>query len=209
MTHTTIPDVLDEVAVGDLTAFESLRVFRDALKNEEDEGIFQIAYEALRSVAWKKLSSRTTGDEMMEWHDAFRQAAALFDDRGLSSLSERTLVLSELVLESARFASMNVPQDMMRRPHVVSILEAICALGVDTPREDVRKRTGLGQANLSRILASLISAGLVDRKRAGREALLSLTSLARELMNPTPDDSDELLDIDPPLKPDGSAAVTG
>lgn len=191
-------DALVAMAAGEFDREGTIGCVRQHL--DEDPTHPELVYDALRSFCWKLLTARLAEQEMREWHDVFRQSGALLEARGHSDQSKMVNVLSDLTLESARFAAVNRPEEMIRRRYVQEILHAIAASGKEGAwRRDVMERTGLKQANLSRILAHLTSASLVDRRMVGREARLLLTSLARSLLPSSPDGGYQAVTVSPSI----------
>lgn len=165
--------LLARLAEGEKTPADAITLIRDLLAQEisEDE-----IYAALAAGMWQSLTDRKYGQEARAWQDAYRQIGALFKARSRIDLSERLRGFADLAAASARFGEVHERKSLVQRPHVISILKLIAELGgQDIRRELVREKTGLGDANLSRILGTLSSAGLISRQRNEREVVLTIT----------------------------------
>lgn len=183
----TYPDPisLERLARLDLSPTEALDVLQLVLVDPK-EGEAQRSYEALRSAVWKLLTSRLYGEAMRDWQDVCRRGAALMRSHGAENQAEKTLTLAELALESARFGDVHQRVRVAARPQVRKLLHILSQHGGQAMRDVVLEEAGLGQANLSRILATLASIGFVERVTLGREVHLTLTSLGREALSRPP-----------------------
>ena len=132
-------------------------------------------YEALRGAVWHLVSGREDGSHLDLWADVVLRLRQVLRDRR-SALSERFTVLADLLDQSARFPKLHPRRDLARRKHVAPILSMLSLADGPTRRGAIARGTGLKEANLSRILANLVSAGLVSRRYEGRDAILELTS---------------------------------
>lgn len=176
---------LEHLVRIDLTPSEALDLIHRDLK-APDTPQLQRTYEALRSAGWKLLTARLYGDPMRDWQDVFRRAAALFRACDAPLLAERTLTLAELALESARFGAAHDRKIVAARPQVRKILSILKRHSGQAMREIVLAESKLGQANLSRILATLASVGFIERDVEGREVRISLTRLGYEALTRPP-----------------------
>jgi hypothetical protein len=105
---------------------------------------------------------------------------SLLRAKGSGALAERFSTLSDLVGQAIRFAESHPIAEVLSRKHVLRLLESIQELGGRARRAELGKIIGLAEANLSRVISNLVTAGLIERKSAGREAELNLTSVAIE-----------------------------
>jgi predicted transcriptional regulator len=189
---------IDDLALGELAVPQALTLLRASLDQPDIQTIARV-YEALRALAWKKFAERVVGEEMRQWHDLFRQAAALFDVANSGTYSQRAAAFADLAIESVRFGNANSIDDMRARAHVRDILVALSKRGGTALRSAVMHDTHLKQANLSRVLAHMAAAGFVDRRPSGREVVVSLTSLGREAISSPPRHGANALMVSPPL----------
>ncbi|MGU3387830.1 winged helix-turn-helix domain-containing protein [Methylobacterium sp. D53M] len=162
---------LEALRSGDV-ALEDARTALEAALQAGDSD--QRVYVALRDWTWKTLTGHLSCDDMEGWHALIRGVAARIASRS-AALSERLRVLSEMIYTSIRFTDANALEDVVRREHVGAILGALRATpdGV-LSREDLRRRFGLGQANLSRVLTIMASSGLVRKEMQGRRVFVRL-----------------------------------
>lgn len=171
---------LENVGRGDATPAEAVSAIREAIQSGEELG--ERVYAALRDVTWRTLTSRAFNDELAGWFDVMRHGAALARRASGASLAEKLRVLSDLIAQSARFAELQPVDEVLNRKHVIAILRRLASSVAPTARADLARSTGLANANLSRVLAVLASSGLVERKSSGKEALFSLTSAGRSVL---------------------------
>lgn len=162
---------LEALRSGDVALEDAQTALEAALQAGDSD---QRVYVALRDWTWKTLTGHLSCDDMEGWHALIRGVAARIASRS-AALSERLRVLSEMIYTSIRFTDANAPEDVVRREHVGAILEALRATpnGV-LSREDLRRRFGLGQANLSRVLTIMASSGLVRKEMQGRRVFVRL-----------------------------------
>jgi hypothetical protein len=196
---------LAALSLGELDAGDALTSIRAILSKGGGE-VEAHVYETLRAATWKLLTARAYGDKVREWHDVLSQLTALAAATAQANLAMRIDVLSDLLSESINFGDANPAEDLMRREHVTDILRAIQALNPrlgTASRGDIKAKTQLKDANLSRILANMVAAGLVERNSFGKQALFALTDLSRKLLNSPPTNvpatRPQLL-VDPPLE---------
>jgi len=188
---------LEALASNELGPEEALseirRFFDEGNAGEE-------VYSALVAGVWQSLTARKFGTESRAWHDLFRQVSSLYRAHERLDLAERMRVLSDLAMASTRFGETNGKTALLSRAYVLDILTAVIELGGEgAKREKVRELTGVGEANLSRILGTLESAGLLTRKRVGKEVTLGITAEGRAAAtgkrvpprdpDPSPDDA--------------------
>ncbi len=168
---------LDRIATGDLSPSEALGCFRNLIKRENDP--FPRIAAAIQSVVWTRLTTRDFGPDLEDWHEVFKQAEALSRSEGADGAAERIAAFAALTAQSVRFADAQPVDKILQRKHVVELLEELSRSNAPVPRARIADKLGLVDANLSRILAILASAGLIKRQRDGKEALFALTEFGR------------------------------
>jgi|GEM_PF-4138850 len=153
----------------------------------------EIVYERLRSVVFHLLSGREGGTQLNEWAETINRVRGLISLKD-SSFSERFVSLGDLLEQADNFKSIHSFEQIKKRKHVVELLKSAgqSADGVD--RKLLAKQLGLGDANLSRILSNLVSAGIVEREPCGREIRVKLTDAGRrgcrDILTPGADKKD-------------------
>lgn len=186
---------LDDVALGLVEPTAARKVIAAALERD-DEGSVSIVYDALRTLVWRLLIERRLDADLRGWFNLLKQARGAFTHKGYPG-AERFGVLAELVSESIGFAEANQLDTLLRRAHVrevLVVLRQIAATRSDpvVPRAELLRRTGLRDANLSRILRTLIMHGLVERRADGRRAGFELTEAGRSAITDVPDHATQL-----------------
>lgn len=101
-------------------------------------------------------------------------------DAGEAELAARLLGVADQSLRWPRHGLARVPVDLRRRAHEGEMVAFLYARGTPTHREELLERFGLKQGNLSRVLANLATAGLVERHSERRKQLVGLTAAGRE-----------------------------
>jgi PAS domain-containing protein len=172
-----LQNALDRVGRGDATPAEATETIRSALLS--DAGLGDRVYEALRDVTWRTLTARSFGEELPQWFEVFRHAAALARS-GSADLAERIRGFAELLSQSARFAELQPVDELLTRKHSKAVLKAIAEAGKFIKRSALLNLIGLGEANLSRVTGALVAQGLVTRSSSGKEAHFALTQLGRQ-----------------------------
>ncbi|MEA3016588.1 MAG: hypothetical protein QOI38_1310 [Sphingomonadales bacterium] len=113
---------------------------------------------------------RTLSEHVLRVRDSLK--------RSNPSLARRISVLEDMVDEAlAALPSSDRPE--RSRKHVAEILTSLHEAGTMS-RADLRRRHGLGDANMSRILRALEEEGLIARWQNGREVTVGITALGRE-----------------------------
>jgi signal transduction histidine kinase len=135
----------------------------------------EAAYRALKGAVWHLVASRDTGPHVDLWEDVILRVRGLLRSIG-STLADRFTVLADLLDQSARFATFQSKEELKNRKHVGAILELLARYNAPVERSVVAKETGLRDANLSRILANLASAGWIVRRYEGRQLYVGLTN---------------------------------
>jgi hypothetical protein len=175
MTHhetENLASKLAELAQCEMSPKEAVFVVR-AIAAKADDGFSWRLYEALRATIWKLLTRREFGDIITEWHDVYRQSAALYAAVN-HELAVRISVIAELALESDRFGRTHSSADMLTKQHVQSILSFLSKQGGTAKRDDIKQAVQLEQSNLTRVLNNMSSVGLIERRRLGREKIIAL-----------------------------------
>lgn len=177
-------DLRTQIALLEVEPSHALTGIRAALRSRDEE-TDRALFESLRSATWKLLTSQIYGGEVRQWYDLILQVCAYYVERNVA-LEAKLTALSELLMESIRFGEVHPADEVTSRQHVLDILRAIDSLDRDKTgarRTDVLETTGLKQSNLSRILATMQSLGLVIKKMRGREAVLFLTARGKSSLN--------------------------
>lgn len=172
---------LEDVATASVPPGEALRLLREVLANGDGTSpgdAVETAYEALRSVVWQIVSSRSEDPEARGWADVVLRVRQLVRTQGRSE-AERLTALYDMLDQTIRFAERRHVRRAVHGKHVSSILGRILQGGGSVARIDLAAATGLKDANLSRILSNLVAEGLVERRFSGREVFLSLTPAGR------------------------------
>ena len=133
------------------------------------------AYLALRAWVWKALDQRRRDPELREWDDLLCAAAALMAQHGQPALAERLTALHELLSESVAVSETLAAHDITRRQHVAEVLDFLASNGGQANRSAIGAHLSLGQANLTRVLNLMSTAGLIERTTLGKEAVFSLS----------------------------------
>ncbi len=134
-------------------------------------------YSVLRTWVWKALDGRRRDTELRDWFDVLRRTRAQLEaDYGLQA--ERLRVLHDLVRDSIDAADVLSPEEIMKRSHVRDVLKLLSSdLTEQMDRAVIGAKLCLKQANLTRILNMMSSAGLIERATYGKQALYQLTPL--------------------------------
>lgn len=169
---------LDKIATGEISisaATELLRQNLDQLSEKKAKKVYTV----LRAWVWKALNERRRDNELRQWHSLISHASACMEDEFVHH-AVRIQVLHELVYESISAKQVYSHDDLVGRSHVKEILIYIYE-GPDhsIERRKLVERLGLKDANLSRVLAMMLNAGLVERSARGKHAIFSLTSSGR------------------------------
>lgn len=167
------PDDFDDIALGEVTPAQALTTIRK-WGAKDDDAFGRYVYVALKEVSLRLLTTRARND-VSAWTNVIRQSSALLKGRGDLVHGERLLVLSDLAADWERQCSANVLEEVLARPYVMPILEAVHWRGGQAKRAEVAKAVGIGEANFSRILGTLESSGLLIRDKL-RERTLTLTA---------------------------------
>lgn len=196
---------LQRIALGDISPDEALDELVKVLHSDKENGAAAV-YEAARAATWKIISSRSGSGSARDWYDVLRQLSSHLSSGFKPEWAPRVRTLAELVVETVRFSEVNSASQLLQRDHVRKILTAMNALQVDgrVRRQELSRRVKLGDSNLSRILASMITVGLISREFEGREAIFMLTPEGRNPGRPRPAE-DETVITDPPIVMDMSA----
>lgn len=167
---------LEGMGRGEIGPGEAWLTIRELLKENAREFADHV-YVALQEVAWRLSGSRRAEPEAAGWQAVFGRACTMLELAGEDATSHKVDALAELIARSARFAEMQPLDDVLGRRHVAALLRVLATQGGRAARGAVLEATGLGQANLSRVIAMLEAHGLVRREMSGREADLTLTEV--------------------------------
>jgi predicted transcriptional regulator len=167
--------VLDELSSGVLSpeeAFTSLRTFLSERKGREPS---EQVYEAVRGIVWQLVSSRESGDHILQWQNTLLKVKQLVR-RNDEHIAERFIVLADFLGQSARFREIHAPQEIRQRKHVMDVLRILAEARRPVDRKTIEIELRLKTANLSRVLSNLAAEGLVQRRYRGRDVEVSLTA---------------------------------
>jgi len=114
-------------------------------------------------------------DDVPEWHDLYKHASSLARLAGRTDLAERIHALAELVSQTVRFADRQSLEEVLARRHVADMIAGLVWRDGTARRTLLAEASGLAEANLSRVLAILEAHGLIRRRRADKEVIVSLT----------------------------------
>lgn len=170
--------LLESVASASVGPREAFLLLRALLDRGSGETILERVYEALRSAVYQFVAGHERSREIDLWADVILRTKQLFRMRS-DRLAERLTVLADFMEQASRFAAFNPATEMRSRKHVSAILRVLAHSDKPVERARLIEATGLGQANLSRILGNLIALGWVSRGREGREVLLTITPSGR------------------------------
>lgn len=161
------------------------KALNDALEREK-------AYVSLSRWTWRILVERRLDVDLRDWHRLIldfagtlsrRESGTCARSRGErhaplepKAIGERLKAFADLVAEQIRAAEAARPEELTRRAHVAEVLSALAgAPGEHLEREAIKEKSGLKDANLSRLLTLLAANGLVERHARGRNASFRIT----------------------------------
>ncbi|MCP2216240.1 hypothetical protein [Bradyrhizobium elkanii] len=174
----TFEIALDRIGRGDATPAEAATVIRTALAAEPS--LVERVYDALRDVTWRTLTSRSFGDELPNWYDVIRHAAAVAGSKAGSDVAAKMLAFADLISQSARFAELQPLEEVLNRKHTKSLLAALAGAGKSITNIALMSILGLRESNLSRVTGALQGTGLIERTSSGKEASFTLTDRGRQ-----------------------------
>ncbi|MGY4422005.1 hypothetical protein ACVWY2_004454 [Bradyrhizobium sp. JR6.1] len=157
---------LDRIGRGDATPAEAAAAIRKALTAEPS--LAERVYDALRDVTWRTLTSRSFGDELLQWFEVLRHAAALAGSKNAGGISERMRAFADLISQSARFAELQPLDEVLNRKHTKPLLSAIAGAGKAVSNIALMSILGLRESNLSRVTGALQGTGLIERSSSGK-----------------------------------------
>jgi predicted transcriptional regulator len=138
-------------------------------------------YAALAHKVWTLLIERRLDGEVRDWH-AVLQAVKAFVAAQDKAMSERMVVLSDLLRESINLAETSPARELAQRPHAASILAILRGAGDYVPRRRLLAELGIGSSHLSNVLTQLVGHSIIERRGKGKEAEFCLTAHGREIM---------------------------
>ena len=167
---------LDDIALAQATP-QQARSALGAAMTELTPEIAQRIYSVLRAWVWKAVDGRRRDGELRDWFDVLRRTRAQLEGDYVLQ-AERLRVLHDLVRDSIDAADVLSPEEVMKRSHVRNILKLLSSdLTEQVDRALIGAKLGLKQANLTRVLNMMSSAGLIERATYGKQALYQLTPL--------------------------------
>ena len=170
---------LDRIGRGDATPAEAAAAIRKALTAEPS--LAERVYDALRDVTWRALTARSFGDDLPQWFEVVRHAAALAGNKDAAGIAERIRAFGDLISQSARFAELQPLEEVLKRKHTKSLLGALAQAGKTVSNIALMSILGLRESNLSRVTGALQGTGLIERTSSGKEASFALTDLGRRV----------------------------
>ncbi|MCJ8057153.1 MarR family transcriptional regulator [Shinella curvata] len=140
----------------------------------------ETVYEKVQSLVFHLIAGRRFGGSLDEWAVVVGRIRGLVEvnDR---LLAERFIVLGELLEQAHHFADVHSVADVLSKKHVSAILTAVGANPDGVDRKQLLASFNLGDANLSRILTNLVTAGLIDREWEGRDVTVKLSEYGRKI----------------------------
>lgn len=174
----TFEIALDRIGRGDATPAEAATVIRTALAAEPS--LAERVYDALRDVTWRMLTSRSFGDELPNWYDVIRHAAAVAGSKTGGGVAAKMLAFADLISQSARFAELQPFEEVLNRKHTKALLAALAGAGKSITNIALMSILGLRESNLSRVTGALQGTGLIERTSSGKEASFTLTHRGRQ-----------------------------
>lgn len=185
----SIDITLEAVAADQLDAKSARSRLLAALTDERGH---EAAYSALSRWVWRALVERRLDVDLRDWHRLILDVAAVVrraaEERpadapsrrraGLdpASAAERLKGFADLVRESIQAAEASVPEEFTQRAHVAELLDVLATNpGEPCARKALQERTGLKDANLSRLLTLLAANDLVERMPRGKSATFRIT----------------------------------
>lgn len=186
-------DELEVLARDEVSAAEARNLIWITLQQEGGQA--RAAYSALCRWTWRVTMERRLDSELRAWHRLLLDVAGLLALRaenespctppaglGLLAAAERVRGLADILSLSIDAAEVVDNEEFMSRAHVRTVLNVLAA-EPDTSlrREKIRRQTGLGQANLSRLLTLLTVKGLLERKSISKSAEFKITARGLQL----------------------------
>ncbi|SDO47541.1 hypothetical protein SAMN05444050_4226 [Afipia sp. GAS231] len=146
-----------------------------------EPSLVERVYDALRDVTWRTLTSRSFGDELPNWFDVIRHAAALTGGKTGGGVAAKMLAFADLISQSARFAELQPLEEVLNRKHTKALLTALAGAGKSITNIALMSILGLRESNLSRVTGALQGTGLIERTSSGKEASFTLTDRGRQV----------------------------
>lgn len=188
---------LEALARDEVSAGEARQLIWSTLSSEDKEGACA-AYSALCRWTWRITVERRLDAELPAWHRLLLDVAGRLTSRaeeegtgepgaGLSmgAAAERVRGLADILRLSIDAAELVDMDEFMSRAHVMDVLKVLAAEPESyLQRDKIRKQTGLGQANLSRLLTLLAVKGLLERKSVSKSAAFKITPQGLRLCGP-------------------------
>lgn len=168
---------LDVISHSDVTAADAQRLIAIALseKPSPDARTVQKISTVLRDWVWHALNERRRDPELRSWYKLIQRQSSYLQDFHATE-AERLRLLSELVYTSISVEQTIRPMDIIRRSHVLAILEMLHEQPDGTlGRAAINAELKIRDANLSRVLKLLLASGIIERSRLGRTAEFKLT----------------------------------
>ncbi|ESZ22828.1 hypothetical protein [Mesorhizobium sp. L2C084A000] len=166
--------ILEAIATNSVLPSAAFASLREHLLSPADVAFPERVYEAFRSLVWGTVSNREAGESLNAWSDVILKIRQLLRSRSVP-FAERFTVLADFLEQSNRFANFHPADELLGRKHVRAILAGLLQHNRKTTRTTIAQATKLRDANLSRILANLGSAGWIRRHNEGREVVITLT----------------------------------
>lgn len=170
--------LLDQIAEGSLSATEA-RLAIAELPSDLDDVTAKRIYVAFRSWTWKAIDRKRRDPELRDWFDLLKRTQVRLKRH--DALAFQIQVLLDLVSESVSVAERRPVADVLSRRNARALLLSLQASPEGTlSKAAIMRALALKQANASRLMNVMLSAGLVERTMDGREALFRLSRSGME-----------------------------
>lgn len=181
---------LETIAMGDASAAVAQKVIASVLKSNDADAPGRV-YDALRAFVFLTLVERRgAADDLPAWAQLVRRTRSALAT-GNAKEAEWMRPLSDMVGDAIGFGESFRIDNVVRRAHVREILATLRdyedAQGVGAcPRTELQRRTQLRDANLSKVVGTLIHHGLVERHRDRQFRAYELTARGRKILERLP-----------------------
>ena len=164
---------LDQIAEGSLSATQARAAIAE-LPRDVDQVTARRIYVSFRSWTWKAIDQKRRDPELREWFDLLKRAQVRL--RPYEAVAAQMQVLMDLISESVSVAGRRPVSDVLGRRNARTLLAQLNAAPDGTlSKKAVMQSLVLKQANASRLMNVMLSAGLVERVMDGREAIFRLS----------------------------------
>ncbi|MEG3166574.1 hypothetical protein U1737_00010 [Sphingomonas sp. LB3N6] len=159
-----------------MAASQAWELLVPVLETKSDAVAGQVC-DVLRAWTWKALDRRRRDPDLKEWVELLNRVEAFYADR-FASLASKLEVLADLLHESLAVSELALPEDLLRRKHVLPILNALDhRKGSWVERAQLMDKLGLKAANMTRLMTLLLDMGWVEQETVnGREAAYRISA---------------------------------